>query len=76
MLATFTITGRRITIGLLGALALMGLLMATVQLDADVRNNLRPVYAENAEVLIAYSQTVATHFATVSVANNYWRDPT
>lgn len=55
MLATFAITGRRITIGLLGALALMGLLMAAVQLDADVRDNLRPVYAENAEVLIAYS---------------------
>lgn len=76
MLATFTITGRRIAIDLLGALALMGLLMAAVQLDADVRDNLRPVYDENAEVLIAYSQTVATHFAIVSVANNYWRDPT
>jgi len=46
------------------------------QPDAEVRDKLRPVYAENADALIASSQVVATHFATVAVANDYWRDAT
>jgi len=44
------------------------------QLDAEVRDKLRPVYAENADALIASSQVVATHFATVAAANNYWTE--
>lgn len=44
------------------------------QPDAEVRDKLRPVYAENADALIASSQVVATHFATVAAANAYWRD--
>lgn len=44
------------------------------QPDAEVREKLRPVYAENADALIASSQVVATHFATVAAANNYWKD--
>lgn len=44
------------------------------QPDAGVRDRLRPVYAENADGLIASSQVVATHFATVAAANGYWRD--
>jgi hypothetical protein len=44
------------------------------QPDAEVRDRLRPVYAENADALIASSQVVATHFATVAAANDYWRD--
>lgn len=44
------------------------------QPDAEVRNKLRPVYAENADALIASSQVVATHFATVAAANGYWKD--
>ena len=43
------------------------------QPDAAVRDRLRPVYAEDADALIASSQVVATHFATVAAANNYWR---
>ncbi len=43
------------------------------QPDADVRERLRPVYAGNADALIASSQVVATHFATVAAANDYWR---
>ena len=43
------------------------------QPSEDVRNKLRPVYAENAENLIASSQVIAIHFQTVSAANNYWR---
>ncbi|WP_193175293.1 hexameric tyrosine-coordinated heme protein [Oricola nitratireducens] len=44
------------------------------QPDAEVRDRLRPVYAEDADTLIASSQVVATHFATVAAANGYWRD--
>lgn len=44
------------------------------QPDAEVRDRLRPVYAENTDALIASSQVVATHFATVAAANAYWRD--
>lgn len=45
-----------------------------IQPDAEVRDKLRPVYAENAYALIASSQVVATHFATVAATNDYWRD--
>lgn len=45
------------------------------QPDADVRDKLRPIYAEDADALIASSQVVATHFATVAAANDYWRGP-
>lgn len=44
------------------------------QPDAEVRDRLRPEYAEDADALIAASQVVATHFATVAAANDYWRD--
>ena len=39
----------------------------------EIRGKLRPVYAENADSLIASSQVVATNFQTVAAANNYWR---
>jgi hypothetical protein len=45
------------------------------QPDAEVRARLRPEYAEDADALIAVSQVVATHFATVAAANGYWRQP-
>ena len=45
------------------------------QPDAGVRDRLRPDYAEDANALIAVSQVVATHFATVAAANGYWREP-
>ncbi|WP_099827540.1 hexameric tyrosine-coordinated heme protein [Oceaniglobus indicus] len=44
------------------------------QPDAAVRDRLRPVYAEDADALIASSQIVATHFATVAAANDYWKE--
>ncbi len=44
------------------------------QPEAEVRERLRPDYAKDADALIAVSQVVATHFATVAAANNYWRD--
>jgi hypothetical protein len=42
------------------------------QPDPEVRDKLRPVYAESADALIASSQVVATHFVTVAAANDYW----
>jgi hypothetical protein len=46
------------------------------QPDAEVRDRLRPDYAESAGSLIAVSQVVATHFATVAAANDYWKEKT
>jgi len=43
------------------------------QPDAEVRTRLRPEYAKESGALIAVSQVVATHFATVAAANGYWR---
>ncbi len=43
------------------------------QQDAEVREKLRADYANNSDALIATSQVVATHFATVAAANGYWR---
>jgi hypothetical protein len=42
------------------------------QPDAAARDRMRPEYAENADALIAVSQVIATHFATVAAANGYW----
>ena len=39
----------------------------------EIRNKLRPVYAENADSLTAVSQVVAINFQTIAAANNYWR---
>ncbi|MBV2208143.1 MAG: hexameric tyrosine-coordinated heme protein [Thermomonas sp.] len=43
------------------------------QPSAEARDKLRPVYAEDANALIASSQVVATNFQTIAAANNYWR---
>lgn len=48
--------------------------VATTQTDAEVRQALRPEYAEDPESLIAVSHVIATHFQTVAAANDYWRD--
>ena len=43
------------------------------QPDAAVRDAGRVAYGGNADSLIAASQVVATHFATVAAANDYWK---
>ncbi len=43
------------------------------QPSAEVRDRLRPEYAENADSLTAASQVIAINFQTVAAANNYWR---
>ena len=39
----------------------------------EIRQKLRPVYETDADSLIAASHVIATHFQTISAANNYWK---
>ncbi len=55
------------------AVKMARLVIKMTQPDAEMRKKLRPVYGEDAAMLIAIGQTVATEFATVAQANNYWR---
>ncbi len=55
------------------AIKLSRVAVKATQPDADIRDRLRPEYAEDAEALIAASHVVATHFATVAAANDHWR---
>lgn len=55
------------------AIKIARLTIKATQPDAEAREKLRPVYANNAAMLIAIGQTVATEFATIAQANNYWR---
>ncbi|TQS74209.1 peroxidase [Ornithinibacillus gellani] len=43
------------------------------QPDPEVREKLRPTYAEDADSLTFASHVIATHFQTVAAANNYWK---
>jgi len=47
--------------------------VAYTQTSAEVREKLRPEYAENPDSLTMASQVVAIHFQTVAAANNYWK---
>ena len=55
------------------AIKMARLIIKVTQPDAAVRESLRWVYAEDAGMLIAIGQTVATEFATIAAANNYWK---
>ena len=55
------------------AVKMARLIIKITQPDAAMREKLRPVYAEDASMLIAIGQTVATEFATIAAANNYWK---
>ena len=55
------------------AVKMARLIIKITQPDAAVREKLRPVYAEDAAMLIAIGQTVATEFSTIAKANNYWK---
>lgn len=44
------------------------------QPDDAERDRLRKEYAGDADALISASQVVATHFATIAAANDYWRE--
>lgn len=55
------------------AVKMARLIIKVTQPDAAMRKKMRPTYAENPAMLIAIGQTVATEFATIAAANNYWR---
>lgn len=55
------------------AVKMARLIIKNTQPDVEVREKLRLVYAEDAAMLIAIGQTVATEFATIAAANNYWK---
>lgn len=55
------------------AVKMSRLIIKVTQPDAGMREKLRPVYAEDAALLIAIGHTVAIEFATIAAANNYWR---
>lgn len=55
------------------AVKMARLIIKITQPDAEAREKLRPVYANDAAMLIAIGQTVATEFATIAEANGYWR---
>jgi glycerate-2-kinase len=50
------------------------LIIKATQPNAAIREKLRPVYSEDPAMLIAIGQTIATEFATIAAANNYWKD--
>lgn len=55
------------------AVKLSRMAVKMTQPDASTRDRLRRNYKENAEALIAVSDVVATHFATIAAANGYWK---
>ncbi|SHH22098.1 hexameric tyrosine-coordinated heme protein [Flavobacterium defluvii] len=55
------------------AVKMARLIIKITQPDAAIRERLRPIYAEDPAMLIAVGQTVATEFATIAAANNYWK---
>lgn len=55
------------------AVKMARLIIKLTQPDAEARDRLRPVYANDAAMLIAIGHTVAIEFATIAQANNYWK---
>ncbi|MCC5670829.1 hexameric tyrosine-coordinated heme protein [Nostoc sp. CHAB 5784] len=55
------------------AVKLARLIIKLTQPDEEKRKKLRDVYGNDAMMLIAVGQTVATEFATIAAANNYWQ---
>ena len=55
------------------AVKMSRLIVRATQPDAQKREQLRDVYANDAMMLLAVTQTVAIEFATIAAANNYWR---
>lgn len=55
------------------AVKMARLVVKTTQQDAAKRDQLREVYANDAGMLLQITQVVATEFATIAAANDYWR---
>lgn len=56
------------------AVKMARLIIKITQPNAEAREKMRPTYANDAAMLIAIGQTVATEFATIAEANNYWKN--
>ena len=56
------------------AIKLARMAVKKTQPSDEIRQELRPIYDQDANALIAASHVVAVNFATVAVANGYWRD--
>ena len=55
------------------AVKMSRLIIKVTQPDEGARNKMRDVYANDPAMLISIGQVVATEFATIAAANNYWR---
>ncbi len=55
------------------AVKMSRLIIKATQPDEAARNRMRDIYANDAAMLISVGQVVATEFATIAAANNYWR---
>lgn len=60
--------------GFVLAMKLSRMAVKLTQPDGAIREDLRPKYEADADALIAVSGVVATHFATIAAANNYWKE--
>lgn len=56
------------------AIKMARLSIKVTQPDDAVRNRLRPIYAEDPSMLLQIAQIVATEFAVIAAANQYWRE--
>ena len=52
------------------AIKMARLIIKTTQPDAQIRENLRAVYANDAMMLLAVGHTVAIEFSTIAAAND------
>jgi hypothetical protein len=48
--------------------------VTTTQTDVETLHKLRPAYSHDPDSLIGVSGVVATSFATIAEANDYWRE--
>ncbi|SCB33676.1 hexameric tyrosine-coordinated heme protein [Rhizobium hainanense] len=57
------------------AIKMARLVIKATQPDEAIRQKLREIYENDAALLIQISQVVASEFATIAAANNYWSTP-
>lgn len=47
--------------------------IGTMQSNKEVKHKLRPIYSQDAAMLIEAAEVIAIEFQTIAAANNYWR---
>lgn len=55
------------------AIKMARLVIKATQPDPEIREKLRPDYANDSLLLIECAKVTALEFATIAAANNYWR---